>query len=168
MAFEKAKFDTRAIHAGYTPDKATGARQVPIYQTSAYLFENSEDAADKFALKKFGNVYSRLTNPTCSVLEERLAALEGGVGATVTASGLAAQMVAFQALLRAGDRFIASKRLYGGSVDQLANTFRLSFGWQPDFVDVEDLAALKAAIQPNTKLIFIESLANPGGLVMDI
>lgn len=168
MAHDKAKFDTRAIHAGYTPDKEHGSRQVPIYQTAAYMFEDAEDASDKFALKKFGNVYSRLTNPTCTVLEERLAALEGGVGATVTASGLAAQMIAFQALLRTGDRYIVSKRLYGGSVDQFQNTFRLSFGWQADFVDVEDTAAVKAAIKPETKAIYIESVANPGGLVMDI
>ncbi len=168
MDFKKAKFDTRAIHAGYTPDKETGSRQVPIYQTAAYLFEDAEDAGDKFALKKFGNVYSRLNNPTCSVLEERLASLEGGVGATVAASGLAAQQVAFLALMRAGDRFIASKRLYGGTVDQFQNTFRLNFGWHADFVDVENLDAVKAAIKENTKAIYIESLANPGGLVMDI
>jgi O-acetylhomoserine (thiol)-lyase len=162
------KFDTRAIHEGYTPEATTGARQVPIYQTSAYVFENADDAADKFALKKFGNVYSRLTNPTNSVLESRLASLEGGVGATVTASGHAAQLLAFQALLRPGDRFVVSKRMYGGTVDQCQNTFPLSFGWQPDFVDVDDLAAVKAAIHPNTKLIFVESLANPGGVISDI
>ena len=167
MDFKNTKFDTRAIHVGYTPD-ATGSRQVPIYQTAAYLFEDAADAGDKFALKKFGNVYSRLNNPTCAVLEERLASLEGGVGATVAASGLAAQLIAFQALMRAGDRFIASKRLYGGTVDQFQNTFRLNFNWNADFVDVEDLDAVKAAIHPNTKAIYIESLANPGGLVMDI
>jgi len=162
------KFDTRAIHEGYTPEPTTGARQVPIYQTSAYVFENAEDAADKFALKKFGNVYSRLTNPTNSVLEARLASLEGGVGATVTASGHAAQMLAFQTLLRPGDRFIVSKRMYGGTVDQCQNTFPLSFGWQPDFVDVDDLASVKAAVKANTKLIFVESLANPGGVISDL
>lgn len=162
------KFDTRAIHAGYTPDAATGARQVPIYQTSAYMFEDADDAADKFALKKFGNVYSRLTNPTNAVLEERLASLEGGVGATVAASGHAAQLLVFQALVQPGERFIASKRLYGGTTDQFQNTFPMSFGWHADFVDVDDLDAVKKAIGPKTKLIFIESLANPGGVISDI
>lgn len=168
MAHEKSKFDTRAIHAGYSPEASTGARQVPIYQTSAYVFENADDAADKFALKKFGNVYSRLTNPTNSVLEERLAALEGGVGATVTASGHAAQLLVFQALVQPGERFIASKRLYGGTTDQFQNTFPMSFGWNADFVDVDDLSAVKKAITDKTKLIFVESLANPGGVISDI
>ncbi|MDX2095725.1 MAG: aminotransferase class I/II-fold pyridoxal phosphate-dependent enzyme [Alphaproteobacteria bacterium] len=162
------KFDTLAVHAGYTPDATTGSRQVPIYATASFMFESAEDAADKFTLKKFGNVYSRLTNPTNSVLEQRLAALEGGVGATVTASGHAAQLLVFQALLRPGERFVASKRLYGGTTDQFQNTFPTSFGWQADFVDVDDLAAVKAAITPLTKLIFIESLANPGGVISDI
>ncbi|MFM9890374.1 MAG: O-acetylhomoserine aminocarboxypropyltransferase/cysteine synthase family protein [Rickettsiales bacterium] len=168
MAHENAKFDTRAIHAGYSPDPTTGARQVPIYQTSAYVFDDAEDAADKFALKKFGNVYSRLTNPTNSVLEARLAALEGGVGATVTASGHAAQLLVFQALVQPGERFVASKRLYGGTTDQFQNTFPMSFGWHADFADMDDLAAVKAAIGPKTKLIFVESLANPGGVITDL
>lgn len=168
MTKNTQKFDTLAIHAGYTPEATTGSRQVPIYATASFMFEGAEDAADKFALKKFGNIYSRLTNPTNSVLEARLAALEGGVGATVTASGHAAQLLVFQALMRPGERFIASKRLYGGTTDQFQNTFPLSFGWQADFVDVDDLAAVKAAIKPDTKLIFIESLANPGGVISDI
>ena len=168
MTHENAKFDTRAIHAGYTPEPTTGSRQVPIYATSAFMFESAEDAGDKFMLKKFGNVYSRLTNPTNTVLEERLASLEGGTGATVTASGHAAQLLAFQALMQPGDRFVASKRLYGGTTDQFQNTFPISFGWQPDFVDVDDLEAVKAAIGPKTKFIFIESLANPGGVISDI
>lgn len=168
MSHEKAKFDTRAIHAGYSPEASTGARQVPIYQTSAYVFESAEDAADKFALKKFGNVYSRLTNPTNAVLEERLAALEGGTGAAVTASGHAAQLLVFQALVQPGERFIASKRLYGGTTDQFQNTFPMSFGWHADFVDVDDLSAVKKAITDKTKLIFVESLANPGGVISDI
>ncbi|MBN8543597.1 MAG: aminotransferase class I/II-fold pyridoxal phosphate-dependent enzyme [Alphaproteobacteria bacterium] len=167
MTDKKQGFHTRSIHEGYTPD-ATGSRQVPIYQTSAYVFEDAEDAADKFALKKFGNVYSRLTNPTNSVLEARLASLEGGVGATVTASGHAAQLLVFQALVQPGERFIASKRLYGGTTDQFQNTFPMSFGWHADFVDVDDLDAVKKAITPKTKLIFIESLANPGGVISDI
>lgn len=168
MSHENSKFDTRAIHAGYTPEPTTGSRQVPIYATSAFMFESAEDAADKFMLKKFGNVYSRLTNPTNTVLEERLASLEGGVGAAVTASGHAAQLLAFQALMQPGDRFIASKRLYGGTTDQFQNTFPSSFGWQPDFVDVDDFDAVRKAITPKTKLIFIESLANPGGVISDI
>ena len=135
-------FNTRSIHAGYTPD-ATGARQVPIYQTSAYVFEDAQDAADKFALKKFGNVYSRLTNPTNSVLEERLASLEGGVGATVCASGHAAQLLVFQALVQPGERFIASKRLYGGTTDQFQNTFPMSFGWHADFGEMDELDTAK-------------------------
>lgn len=168
MAHENAKFDTKAIHAGYEVEGTTGSRQVPIYSTAAFVFDDAQDAADKFALKKFGNVYSRLTNPTNAVLEGRLAALEGGVGATVTASGHAAQLLVFQALVQPGERFIASKRLYGGTTDQFQNTFPMSFNWQPDFVDVDDLDAVKAAIKPNTKLIFIESLANPGGVISDI
>lgn len=168
MAFENAKFDTQAVHAGYDVEPTTGSRQVPIYSTAAFVFDDAQDAADKFALKKFGNVYSRLTNPTNAVLEARLAALEGGVGATVAASGHAAQLLAFQALLQPGDRFVASKRLYGGTTDQFQNTFPMSFGWQADFVDVDDLDAVKKAIGPKTKLIFIESLANPGGVISDI
>ncbi len=162
------KFDTLAVHAGYTPEPTTGARQVPIYATASFMFEGAEDAADKFALKKFGNIYSRLTNPTNAVLESRLAALEGGVGATVTASGHAAQLLVFQALLRPGDRFVASKRLYGGTTDQFNNTFPTSFGWHADTVDVDDLAAVKAAITSSTRLIFVESLANPGGVISDL
>jgi O-acetylhomoserine (thiol)-lyase len=162
------KFNTRAIHAGYEPEATTGARQVPIYQTSAFVFEDAQDAADKFALKKFGNVYSRLTNPTNTALEGRLASLEGGTGAAVAASGHAAQLLVFQALMRPGDRFIASKRLYGGTTDQFQNTFPMSFDWHPDFVDADDLEAVKKAITPKTKLIFVESLANPGGAISDI
>jgi O-acetylhomoserine (thiol)-lyase len=168
MTKKTQQFDTLAVHAGYTPEATTGARQVPIYATASFMFEGAEDAADKFALKKFGNIYSRLTNPTNAVLEARLAALEGGVGATVTSSGHAAQLLVFQALVRPGERFIASKRLYGGTTDQFNNTFPTSFGWHADTVDVDDLAAVKAAIKPNTKLIFIESLANPGGVISDI
>lgn len=168
MTADKHKFNTRAIHAGYTPEPTTGARQVPIYQTSAYMFENADDAADKFALKKFGNIYSRLTNPTNAVLEERIASLEGGVGATVTASGHAAQFLALSALMQPGERFIASNRLYGGTINQFKNAFRESFGWQCDMLDVADLAAVKAAVQPNTKAIYVESLANPGGVISDI
>lgn len=165
---KKQGFDTRAIHAGYTPEPTTGARQVPIYQTAAYVFENADDAAAKFAMTKPGNVYARQHNPTTSVLEERLASLEGGVGATVTGSGHSAQLVALSALLRPGDRFIASKRLYGGTIDQFQSLFPNSFGWQADLVDMDDFEAVKAAIKPNTKAIFLESLANPGGVISDL
>lgn len=168
MAMEDGKFDTRAIHAGYEPEPSTGSRQVPIYQTSAYVFDDAQDAADKFTLKKFGNVYSRLTNPTNSVLEARLASLEGGTGATVTASGHAAQMLALMALVAPGERIIASNRLYGGTTNQFQNTFPRHFGWQCDFVDMDDPENVKKAIKPNTKAVYLESIANPAGVVIDI
>jgi O-acetylhomoserine (thiol)-lyase len=168
MSFDKSKFDTRAIHAGYDPADAAGARQVPIYQTSAYMFEDAQDAADKFTLKKFGNVYARLNNPTASVLEKRLASLEGGVGATVAASGHAGQLLTLQALVRPGERFIASKRLYGGTTDQFQNTFPDSFGWHADFVDIDNLDEVRAAVKENTKLLYVESLANPAGAIADL
>lgn len=161
-------FNTRAIHAGYSAEATTGACQVPIYQTSAFQFENAEDAADKFALKKFGNVYSRLTNPTNSVLEARLASLEGGTGATITASGHAAQMVALAALMRPGDHFVASHRLYGGTINQFKNTFPTSFGWQCSLVDIDDPENVRKAILPNTKAVYLESLSNPMGVIADL
>jgi O-acetylhomoserine (thiol)-lyase len=161
-------FATRAIHAGASPDPATGARQTPIYQTTSFVFDDVNDAASLFNLQKVGYIYSRLTNPTVSVLEERLANLEGGVGATCTASGHAAQMMALFPLMTPGDRFVASKKLYGGSLNQFANSFPRAFGWNADFVDTDDLAAVKAAITDRTKAIFVESLANPGGVVTDL
>jgi O-acetylhomoserine (thiol)-lyase len=161
-------FATRAIHAGASPDPATGARQTPIYQTTSFVFDDVNDAASLFNLQKVGYIYSRLTNPTVSVLEERLANLEGGVGATCTASGHAAQMMALFPLMTPGDRFVASKKLYGGSLNQFANSFPRAFGWNADFVDTDDLAAVKAAITDKTKAIFVESLANPGGVVTDL
>lgn len=161
-------FATRAIHAGAAPDPATGARQTPIYQTTSFVFDDVDDAASLFNLQKVGYIYSRLTNPTVSVLEERLANLEGGVGATCTSSGHAAQMMALFPLMSPGDRFVASKKLYGGSLNQFANSFPRAFGWQTDFVDSDDLDAVKAAIGDKTKAIFVESLANPGGVVTDL
>lgn len=167
MAHEDAKFDTRAIHAGFE-SKEVGTCQVPIYQTSAYPFKDAKQAADRFALDDLGESYSRLTNPTNAVLESRLAALEGGIAATVASSGHAAQLLAMQALMRPGDRFVASNRLYGGTTNQFQNTFRKHFGWECDFVDFDDLDAIKAAISENTKAIFCEALANPGGYVVDL
>ncbi len=162
-----ANFDTLLLHAGTAPDPITGARQFPIYQTTSYVFESAEHAATLFNLQAPGFIYSRLTNPTVAALEERLAALEGGRGATVCASGHAAQMLAFLPLMKPGDSFLASQRLYGGSITQFGVTFK-KFGWDCIFVDTTDLSAVKAAIVPTTKAIFCESLANPGGIISDI
>lgn len=161
-------FETRAIHAGAAPDTATGARMTPIYQTSSFVFDDVEDAAALFNLEKVGFIYSRLTNPTVSVLEARLADLEGGVGATCTASGHSAQMLALFPLLGPGDEIIAARKLYGGTLNQLANSFPRAFGWNCRFVDGDDAENFRAALTPRTKAIFIESLANPGGVVSDI
>ncbi len=161
-------FETRAIHAGAAPDPATGARQTPIYQTSSFVFDDVDDAASLFNLQKTGFIYSRLTNPTVAVLEERLANLEGGVGATATASGHSAQLLALFPLLQPGDAFIASTRLYGGTLNQFSNSFPRAFGWQTVFVDTDIPENVAKAITPKTKAIFVESLANPGGVVTDV
>ncbi len=161
-------FETRAIHAGAAPDPATGARAVPVYQTTSYVFDDVDHAASLFNLQKVGFIYSRLTNPTVAVLEERLASLEGGRGATATASGHAAQVLAFFALMQPGDEFIAANQLYGGSLNQFANSFPRAFGWKGHFVDGTDPENFRAALTPKVKAIFLESLANPGGIVMDI
>ncbi|ALG71784.1 O-acetylhomoserine aminocarboxypropyltransferase [Azospirillum thiophilum] len=161
-------FETRAIHAGAAPDPATGARQTPIYQTTSFVFENVDDAASLFNLQKVGFIYSRLTNPTVAVLEERLANLEGGAGATATSSGHAAQLLALFPLMAPGDHIVASTKLYGGSLNQLGISFPRAFGWQPSFVDTDTPDAVKAALTEKTKAIFVESLANPGGVVTDI
>lgn len=158
---------TRAVHAGGAPDAATGARVTPIYASTAFVFDDVEHAAALFNLQTYGYIYSRLTNPTVAALEERLAALEGGKGATCASSGHAAQLLAFLPLMRPGARFVASKRLYGGSVTQFGVTFK-RFGWEADFVDLDDLDALRAAIGPDTKAVFLEALANPGGVVFDL
>lgn len=161
-------FETLAVHAGAAPDPTTGARGTPIYQTTAYVFDDVDHAASLFNLQTFGNIYSRLSNPTTAVLEERIAALEGGHGTTCTASGHSAQMLALFALMGPGDRFVASTKLYGGSITQFGRTFQ-KFDWHCDFVDVEDLDAVhKAAQHPCCKAIFAESLANPGGVITDI
>jgi O-acetylhomoserine (thiol)-lyase len=161
-------FDTLAIHAGAAPDPATGARQVPIYQTASYVFKDVEEAQQLFNLQKLGFIYSRLTNPTVGVLEARLAALEGGAGATATASGHAAQLMTFFALLAPGDEFIAAEKLYGGTINQFRNSFPRAFGWQAKFLDTDRPESVKRALTEKTKAIFVESLANPGGVVTDI
>lgn len=160
-------FDTLALHAGYAPDATTGARAVPIYQTTSYAFENVEHAASLFNLQQFGNIYSRLTNPTVSVLEERLAALEGGVAACATASGHAAQFLVFLNLLTPGTNVVSSAKLYGGSVTQMKETFP-QFGWETKFVDPKNPSAFAAAIDDQTRAVFIESASNPDGIVADI
>lgn len=161
-------FETRAIHAGAAPDPATGARQTPIYQTTAFVFDDIEDAASLFNLQKLGFIYTRLNNPTVAVLEERLANLEGGVGATCTSSGHSAQMMALFPLMSPGDEFIAATKLYGGSLNQFANTFPRAFGWNAVFVDIDDPENVRRAITDKTKAVFVESLANPGGVVTDL
>src|SRR3954447_25663904 len=161
-------FETRAIHAGAAPDPATGARATPIYQTTSFVFDDADDAASLFNLQKVGFIYSRLTNPTVAVLEERLANLEGGIGGTATSSGHAAQLLALFPLLSPGDEFLAARKLYGGSLNQFSNSFPRAFGWNALFVDSDDPENFRKALTPKTKAIFIESLANPGGVVTDI
>ena len=160
-------FETRAIHSGGAPDPTTGARNVPIYQTNSYVFDDVDHAASLFNLQTFGFIYSRLTNPTVSALEEKVAALENGRAAVATASGHAAQLVAFYVLMEPGDRFIASRSLYGGSLTQFTHTFR-KFNWHADFVDPTEPENFRAALRPETKAIFIENLANPGGIIVDM
>jgi len=160
-------FATRAIHAGASPDPVTGARATPIYQTTSYVFDDAEHAADLFNLQTFGFIYSRLTNPTVSVLEERIANLEGGRAGVCAASGHAAQFLTFFTLLEPGDEFIASRNLYGGSITQFGVSFK-RLGWHCHFVDCTTPDNIKAAITPKTKAIFIEVLANPGGVVLDL
>jgi O-acetylhomoserine (thiol)-lyase len=160
-------FDTTAIHAGTAADPATGARQVPIYQTTAYAFRDADHAAKLFNLQEVGYIYSRLTNPTVSALQNRIAALEGAAGAVCCSSGHAAQIMALFPLMEPGRNIIASTRLYGGTVTQFTQTIR-RFGWSAKFVDLDDLDAVKAAIDDDTRAIFCESISNPGGYVTDI
>ena len=160
-------FDTLQIHAGARPDPATGARQTPIYQTTAYVFRDAEHAAALFNLQEVGYIYSRLTNPTVAVLQERVATLEGGVGAVCCSSGHAAQLMALFPLMQPGCNIIASTRLYGGTVTQFSQTIK-RFGWSAKFVDFDDLEAVEAAIDENTRAVFCESIANPGGYITDI
>ena len=160
-------FDTLQIHAGARPDPATGARQTPIYQTSGYVFRDADHAAALFNLQEVGFIYSRLTNPTIAVLQERVATLEGGVGAVCCSSGHAAQIMALFPLMMPGKNIIASTRLYGGTVTQFSHTIK-RFGWEVKFVDFDDLDAVKAAIDDDTRAVFGEAIANPGGYIMDV
>lgn len=160
-------FRTRAIHAGNIPDSASGARAIPIYQSSAFVFDDTADAAARFALQKYGNVYSRLGNPTVASFEERIASLEGGLGAVATASGLSAQFITFASLAGAGDHIVASANLYGGSITQLDVTLR-RFGVETTFVRSSDPDDYAAAITDKTKLIFAETVANPSGEIADL
>jgi O-acetylhomoserine (thiol)-lyase len=160
-------FATLAIHAGATPDPATGARATPIYQTSSFVFDDVDHAASLFGLQAFGNIYTRLGNPTNAVLEERVAALEGGTAAVATASGHAAEHLVFHTLLEPGDEFIAAKKLYGGSINQFNHAYK-KFGWNVVWADSDDLSTFEQAITPRTKAIFVESIANPGGVIVDI
>jgi O-acetylhomoserine (thiol)-lyase len=167
MADRKPGFDTLAIHAGASPDPATGARVTPIYQTTAYVFNDVNHAADLFALRAFGNIYTRIMNPTQAVLEAKTAALEGGTAALAVASGHAAQLLAFHTIMKPGDEFVAARQLYGGSINQFNHSFK-SFGWHVVWADAEDLTSFEKAISPKTKAIFIESICNPGGRITDI
>jgi O-acetylhomoserine (thiol)-lyase len=161
------KPETLAIHAGQIPDAATGARALPIYQTTSFVFDSAAHAAALFNLQTFGNVYSRLSNPTVAALEERVAALEGGRAAVATASGMAAEALALMTILQAGDHVVAAGALYGGSVTLLAVSLK-KFGIDTSFVDACDPAAIAAAMRPNTRAVFAESLGNPSLQVLDI
>ena len=160
-------FDTLQIHAGARPDPATGARQTPIYQTTAYVFRDADHAAALFNLQEVGYIYSRLTNPTVAALQERMATLEGGAGAVCCSSGHAAQIMALFPLMGPGKNVVASTRLYGGTVTQFSHTIK-RFGWNATFVDFDDLDAVKAAIDEDTRAVFCESIANPGGYITDL
>ena len=160
-------FATRTVHAGSRPDPTTGARALPIYQTTSYVFEDPESAAAYFNLQEYGNTYSRIMNPTVAAFEERVANLDGGVGAVAFASGLAAQSAALFTLLRPGDHVVASSALYGGTVTQFKHLLgKLSVTL--DFVDPDDIDAWRSAITPATKLLFAETIGNPGGNILDI
>jgi O-acetylhomoserine (thiol)-lyase len=164
---QKPGFNTLAIHAGAQPDPATGARATPIYQTTSFVFDDVEHAAALFNLETFGNIYTRITNPTQAVLEERIAALEGGTAGLAVASGHAAQVLALHVLLEPGDEFIAARQLYGGSINQFTHSFK-KFDWHVRWADTTDAESFRAAVTPKTKAIFTESIANPGGVITDM
>ena len=167
IADRKPGFNTLAIHAGAQPDPATGARATPIYQTTSFVFDDVEHAAALFNLETFGNIYTRITNPTQAVLEERVAALEGGTAGLAVASGHASQMLVFHTLLEPGDEFVSVRQLYGGSINQFTHSFK-KCGWTVRFADTTDADSFRAALTPKTKAIFVESIANPGGIITDI
>ena len=160
-------FNTRALHAGYQPDPATHARAVPIYQSTSFVFENSEDATQLFALQKFGNIYTRIMNPTTAVLEERVASLENGAAALAMSSGQAAQFIAISSLMQAGDHMVSASTLYGGTYTQFDVSFR-RLGMDVTFVEPDDPENFRKAIKPNTKLLYGETISNPRGNVLDI
>ncbi|MEQ8450981.1 MAG: O-acetylhomoserine aminocarboxypropyltransferase [Nitratireductor sp.] len=160
-------FDTLAIHAGAQPDPATGARATPIYQTTSFVFDDVDHAASLFGLKAFGNIYTRIMNPTQAVLEERIAALEGGTAALATASGHAAQLLIFHTLMRPGDNFVSANKLYGGSINQFGHAFK-NFGWEVRWADTDEPESFDGLIDDKTRAIFVESLANPGGKFVDL
>jgi O-acetylhomoserine (thiol)-lyase len=160
-------FNTLAVHAGAKPDAATGARATPIYQTTSFVFDDVDHAASLFGLKAFGNIYTRIMNPTQAVLEERVAALEGGTAALATASGHGAQLLVFHSIMRPGDNFVAARRLYGGSINQFGHAFK-NFDWQVRWANPHEPAEFAGLIDKRTRGVFIESLANPGGEFIDI
>jgi len=160
-------FRTRALHAGGTPDSATGARAVPIYQSTSFVFESTDDAANLFSLQKYGNIYSRLANPTVAAFEERIASLEGGIGAVATASGMSAEFITFAALAGAGDHVVAAAQLYGGTTTLLDVTMR-RFGVDTTFVGGFEPEDFAAAIRPETKCLYTEVIANPTGEIADL
>jgi len=161
------KFDTLSLHAGHVPDERHGSRAVPIHQTTSYVFKDTEHAAALYNMELGGNVYTRISNPTVAVLEQRIAALEGGVAATATASGMAALAVAIMTICSQGDHIVASSRMYGANINLLENTLP-RFGITTSFVDPTNVAAIEAAIQPNTKIVFGEVIGNPGLDIMDV
>ena len=160
-------FNTLAIHAGAAPDAATGARATPIYQTTSFVFDDVDNAASLFGLQAFGNIYSRIGNPTCAVLEERVAALEGGTAGLAVASGHAAEFLTMHALMQPGDEFVAANKLYGGSINQFNHSYK-NFGWNVRWADADDPSSFEAAVTPRTKAFFVESIANPGGVIVDL
>jgi O-acetylhomoserine (thiol)-lyase len=160
-------FATLSIHAGAKPDPTTGARATPIYQTTSYVFDDVDHAAALFGLQTFGNIYTRIGNPTTAVLEERVAALEGGTAGLAVASGHAAQVVVMHNLMMPGDEFVASRKLYGGSINQFNHAFK-NFGWNVKWADPDDIGSFERAVNDKTKAIFIESIANPGGVITDL
>lgn len=167
MTKAKPGIETLAVHAGTAPDPTTGARITPIYQTTAYVFKDADQAANRFALTEPGNIYGRITNPTQAALEEKIAALEGGTAGLATASGHAAEFLTFHTLMEPGENFVAGRQLYGGSINQFANAFK-SFNWQVRWADSEDPQSFQKQIDEKTRAVFIESFANPGGIVVDI
>ena len=161
------KFATLAVHAGAAPDPSTGARATPIYQTTSFVFNDADHAASLFGLEAFGNIYTRITNPTQAVLESRFAALEGGTAALAVASGHAAQFLVFHTLLEPGDEFVAGRQLYGGSINQFNHSFK-KFNWNVAWADATDPESFEKAITDKTRAIFCELIANPGGVIVDL